>query len=179
MDDVYSFMLWCVKGNKVAADFVWQAGTVAHFFDDLIDNDRDIGKNEIHSNLWLSMITLPRNEFYRNNFNELNPLVASAILNWRAANELEATVSNADKEISFIIRSEYVNLLIHSALLVGGVDWAAEITPKIRRFWHDETLAGYKENLANQFAKSGESNGMYVITESARSRKNCCSADSI
>lgn len=164
MNEVYAFIFECVKGNKSAADFVFQASSLAHFFDDLIDKDQNISKNEIHANLWLSMITLPRNEFYRNNFNELNPLIASSIINWRAANELEATDSSEDKEISFIIRSEYVNLLIHSALIVGGVDWANEITPKIRRFWHDETLAGYKENLANQFAKSGELNGLPIRT---------------
>lgn len=167
MDEVYSFVSWCLKGNQSAISFFMESSLLAHFFDDLIDKDCSISKDEIQLNLWRSMITLPRNEFYRNNFNELNPLVASSILNWIAANELEKTDSSEDKEISFIIRSEYVNLLIHSALIVGGLAWANEITPKIRRFWHDETLAGYKENLANQFAKSGESNGLHVSTESA------------
>lgn len=146
----------CLPSNPDAVNFFCEIAMVGHFFDDLIDRDVKISNDDIYDGLWKALVVLPRNRFYRNNFDELNPILCNAILNWKAANEMEATNSESDKEIAFIIRSEYANLLIHSALLVGGPDWASKMTPKIRRFWHSETFAGYKENLAKQFAESKE-----------------------
>ncbi|MES2942661.1 MAG: hypothetical protein V4772_07315 [Pseudomonadota bacterium] len=61
-----------------------------------------------------------------------------------------------DKAIAFITRSEYCNLLIVSARIVGGYAWAREVAADIRRFWHKEGFEGYLKNLQQQFDKEKE-----------------------
>jgi hypothetical protein len=37
-----------------------------------------------------------------------------------------------------------------SALIVGGLDWAREVGPAIRRWAHEETFAQYLDNFAKE-----------------------------
>lgn len=146
------------RGHQDAIRFFVDLYEVLQVWDDLADRDKPVSQNDIHNTFWRTLIEIPRNSFYRAHFNDLSPLLSAAILNWHAANKLEATDSDSDKEISFIIRSNYVDLLIQSALLIGGVQWAIEVTPVIRRAWHDEGLVGYRAALAEQI--KGAEDGM-------------------
>lgn len=143
-----------LRGNPDAIGFFGMLYSIFQVWDDLIDRDKKVSDNDINNAFWRALVELPLNPFYRANFNALHPLLSTSILNWHAANRMEATDSEADKEIAFIIRSAYVDLLIQSALIVGGVQWAIEMTPAIRRFWHGEGLAGYKAALAEQFERA-------------------------
>jgi hypothetical protein len=109
------------------------------------------------------MVQLPRDPFYRAHFDRLNPIIEASIISWLTANQLEATDSAADKEISFIIRSAGIDFLLMAARICGGFPWAVEIAPYVRRDCHAEGLAGYLENLKKQFAaaaaRKGESHG--------------------
>lgn len=145
------FYIYVLKGNRDAIAFIASINQVLNIRDDLFDGDRGVSQEEIDKAFWLALIDLPRNNFYRANFAELNPLLASAIQNWHAANIFEASDSENDKHIAFITRSCGIDLLIVSALLVGGYDWCREVTPQIRRFAHDETYDGYRANLRKQF----------------------------
>lgn len=141
-------LLRVVCGNESAAHFLDLITNILHLWDDLQDKDKPITAEDINLAFWNALIELPRNAFYRQNFAELNPILAVAIQNWHAANEMEATESADDKQIAFIVRSSYVDLVIQSARICGGYEWARKVTTEIRRFWHGETFAGYLKNLA-------------------------------
>lgn len=143
-----------VQGNEQAFRFFTSLYNVLQVWDDLIDKDKPVGPEAVNMMMWTALIDIPRNPFYQANFNDLNPILMSSIVNWHGANTMEATDSEADKEIAFITRSAYVDLLIQSALIIGGVQWAIQMTPEIRRLWHDEGLAGYKAALAEQFERA-------------------------
>ena len=84
--------------------------------------------------LWASMVALPRNEFYRKYFIELQPLVTNAIVNWRVANALEEAPSGeTDLRVAFVVRSSYADLLQQTALLCGGPEWATQVGIEVRR----------------------------------------------
>ena len=138
---------WIVRGNQDAYNFLIVVTNVLHFWDDLIDKDKPLSKDEIHSRMWDALVTLPRNKFYRTYFDELQPVLNCAIANWMAANQFEAGEQKADLDIAFIIRSDYANLAIHSALLIGGEGWAATVAPHVRRFWHREGREEYERAL--------------------------------
>ena len=138
---------WVVRGNQDALGFLNVVTNVLHFWDDLIDKDRTLEDDEIHSRMWDALVTLPRNKFYRTFFDELQPVLNCAISNWMAANKFEQGEDKDDLDIAFIIRSDYANIAIHTALLVGGEAWAAQVTPHIRRFWHREGREQYESNL--------------------------------
>ena len=143
-------LLTAVKGNRDAADFLATIVAVLHFWDDLIDKDQQLTDKDINDAFWKALIVLPRNNFYREHFHLLNPLLMAAIHNWSAATKLEREGDSGDKHIAFILRSSYVDLITQSALLVGGPEWAEEVTPTIRRFTHSEGYEGYLKNLAEE-----------------------------
>jgi hypothetical protein len=133
-----------LKGNEEAVTFLIQLCRVLHFWDDLEDRDKSIPRSEVNAAMYIALVALPRNQFYRRYFDELNPLVANAIFNWHCANQLEAEDDEAAKQIAFVIRSAY------AARILGGYEWAQEVAPEIRRHWHKEGFDGYLANLEKQ-----------------------------
>ena len=149
-----------MRGNTGALQFLDLITGILHLWDDLQDKDKAVSDAMVSKGFWDALVELPRNAFYAQHFEALNSTLAVAIQNWHAANAMEASTSESDKEIAFIIRSAYVDLVILCAIIVGGYEWGREVTPEIRRFWHDETLAGYKENLAKEKTERSARHGM-------------------
>ena len=148
--------MFALKGNIEAVSFVTMLFGVLHFWDDLEDRDQKISRDSVNAVMYNALIDLPRNSFYQANFNYLSPLIEIAILNWHAANAMEATESLDDKRIAFISRSDYCSVMIACARLVGGFEWANKITPFIRRYWHSEGFDQYLLNLKSQQAHNKE-----------------------
>lgn len=116
-------------------------------WDDLIDKDKQVTDEQIHRAFWLANVEIPRNVFYRQHFDVLNPLVIQAIMNWQIANELEKTNPS---EISFIIRSDYANIFVMCAMLIGGPEYAKQAGQEIRTIVHDEGLQSYLDEMRSK-----------------------------
>lgn len=122
---------YVLKNHAPAVNFFLILRSVLHFWDDLIDKDRPITDQDINGVMWNALVELPRNPFYRQHFDTLNPMLVNAIANWQAATEFERTGGAKRLQIAFIARSDYLNLLLHSAYLVGGRDWMMQVTPLV------------------------------------------------
>lgn len=133
--------LW-LKGDSGAIAFIQVLATVSQIWDDLIDRDVSVSDTEINRAFQLLLVDLPRNVFYAKHFAELQPIVEQAILDWYDANQLERGDEH-DKMLSYVFRDSLTNILIRCALLVGGWDWAREVSCDIRRSVYDEPLAEY------------------------------------
>lgn len=139
-----------LKGNKDAIAFIEALATISQTWDDLIDRDWPVPDEEINRAFQVCLIDLPRNYFYTKHFAELQPLVEQAILDWLDANKLERG-SDHDKMLAYVFRDTMANILIRCALLVGGWDWAREVSLEIRRSIYDEPLSDYlKEHSHGQ-----------------------------
>lgn len=139
-----------LKGDAEAVQFVVLVFRAAHVWDDLIDKDKTVTDDEIHSVFWDLLVSLPASRFYQANLTLLNSTLVNAIVNWHTANKLEREGDDKDKSIAFILRSAYIDVLSASALIVGGLDWAKEIGPAIRRWAHVETFTQYLDNFAKE-----------------------------
>jgi hypothetical protein len=145
------FCAFVCKGNDVAAEFLVEITEAAHFFDDLYDNDVVLTRANLLDAMWVVMVALPRNEFYRKFFWELQPLVTNAIINWRVANNLEASPSGeTDLRVAFVVRSSYADLIQQTALLCGGPEWAAQVGVEVRRKCHAEPFNDYLKSVEVQ-----------------------------
>jgi hypothetical protein len=145
-----------VRGHADAAEFCIVICEILHTWDDLIDKDKPVSPETINKTFWIALVDLPRNPFYQQHAHDLIPCLMLAIQNWHAANEMELNQSETDKEIAFILRSSYADVVIQAAFLVGGYEWARQITPKVRREFHKETYAGYRGNLEKQFSDAAQ-----------------------
>ena len=137
-------------GDAEAIQFVVRVFRALHVWDDLIDKDKNLTDDEVNSVFWDLLVVLPVDPFYVRNIALLNSTLVNAIVNWHIANKLEREGDEKDKSVAFILRGAYIDILSASAFLVGGMDWATEIGPAIRRWAHEETFAQYMENLAKE-----------------------------
>lgn len=143
---------YALRGHEGAVDFFLTLRDVLHFWDDLIDLDQRITPEYINRSMFAALIELPNNEFYRANYSSLSAILVNAIANWQTANQFEADGDDRRLSIAYVIRSDYANLLIHCAYLVGGYDWMTEVTPIIRDWWTKENFGAYKSNLQREMA---------------------------
>lgn len=137
-----------LKGDAAAIDCIGKLIQVAHILDDLVDGDRKLTWDEITAAFWLALIDLPQCPFYRAHGDAIRTVLAVGMTNWLSANRLEADGDELALSISFVLRSSYIDLVTVAALIVGGVGWATEVTPEIRRWVHGEGLDAYVANLA-------------------------------
>ena len=137
-------------GNTEAIQFVVRVFRALHVWDDLIDRDKPLTDDEINSVFWDLLVVLPTDPFYTRNIALLSSTLVNAIINWHVANKLERDGDDKDKSIAFILRGAYIDLLSASAFIVGGMQWAQEIGPAIRRWAHEETFDEYMVNLAKE-----------------------------
>jgi hypothetical protein len=147
-----------VKDDPDALAFLREMGFVLHWLDDLLDKDCPVDDQTNYTGIWLTLVSLPNNVFYRTHEALLRPILTSAILNWRIANALERqdTPPDDDLQIAFIIRSTYVDLAVMSAAIIGGPAWAVECGVDLRRWAHEEGFGQYLTALqAEKQARSG------------------------
>jgi len=121
-----------LKDDEEAVNFVVRIFRALHVWDDLIDKDKPIADDEIHSVFWDLLIGLPTDRFYQTNLSLLSATLVNSVVNWHIANKLERDGDEKDKSIAFILRGAYIDVLSTSALIVGGLEWVQEIGPDIR-----------------------------------------------
>jgi hypothetical protein len=140
------------KNDQSAADFLNMMFQIAHVWDDLIDKDVETAAVDIHNAFLCALVYLPRNAFYRQHFDMLHPITVAAVNNWLTANELERSEDENDRRIAYISRSGYIDLINQVAFIVGGVQWATQVGPVVRRFVHQEGWDAYCESLNKEKA---------------------------
>ena len=133
------------NGNAPAFQFMNDITEVFHFWDDLVDRDRPLTDADVNMQMCRALLTLPRNSFYQTHFARLTTLVDNSIRNWMTATTLEREGTEGDREIAFILRSSYADLLVEVAHLCGAN--TLEVAVMARRVVHKEGFAGYLVNL--------------------------------
>lgn len=143
-----------MRGNESAAQFIEIMVEILHFWDDLIDKDRAIDDATVNDRMFKALVTLPRNQFYAQNFATLSVILVNAITNWHIANkfEREGMQDLYRQRIAYILRSSYVDIVTACAGIIGGMDYAIEVGEAIRLHAHKETFDGYQANLEAEFA---------------------------
>jgi len=137
-----------LKGHASAVEFVLLVHQIVELWDDLIDLDKPVTREEIDAAFYAALIQLPRNAFYRENFGLLNPVFESVILDWFTSNALEKTGKEDSLRIAFVLRCGVLSLTAMSARIIGGVKWAQQVNLELRAVREDwaEYLAKVKAN---------------------------------
>jgi len=146
---------YALRGYQPAVDFFFLIRDVLHFWDDLIDKDKPVSNDYINRSMFSAVIRLPSNPFFRQYQDTLLPIMVNAVANWQTANQFEAEDDTRRLQIAYVIRSDYANILIQLAYLVGGYDWMVEVTPMIRDMWTNEDFEMYMLHLGQEIAARG------------------------
>lgn len=147
----HDFLAEVLCGQTSAIYFIVDAVRLLHLLDDVYDRDKELSKADALELTQVSLIRLARNEFYRENFQPLSVILENAILNWRISNQIEEDGTDENLlHISYVLRQSYVDLITHSALIIGGMDWAATVGPRIREFAQGETFETYLKEFRKE-----------------------------
>lgn len=130
-------------GDESAMAFYRSVAAWAHVYDDLIDGDRPVSHADIHRFVWISLFDLPLNPFYARFQEVLRPIIMTGILNWIAANEMEASGSTEELRVAHVIRYSVGDVLLAAMTLTGGIDHARRNARRARLSLQDETWAHY------------------------------------
>lgn len=130
-------------GNQDAIRFMETISHWSHLYDDLIDKDKDVDEEFVHQVMWQVMVGLPLNKFYRDNCHLLAPVVATGILNWRGANEMEQIGSKEEHYISHVTRYSINDLALLVMVILGGAAHAARHARDARLAFQRDTIAHY------------------------------------
>ena len=145
-EDNEIILAW-MKGDRYATLFIRQFFFVCHLWDDLVDKDNDRTEDDINMAFQIAMLDMQENPFYIKNISSLNPVIRCAVNDWYAANELERSGNDHDKDISYTLCCSILSVVSHSAYLVGGLDWVKVVGPEIRRYGQEHTLEDYKRGV--------------------------------
>jgi hypothetical protein len=142
-----------MQGHAPAVLFLDTLFDVLHVVDDLTDRDKALATTQVHQAFWHALITLPRNAFYMDHFHLLNGALQTAILNWHAANRMEVTTAPNAKEVAYVLRSSYNDLITLSAWIIGGDEWSHKVAYECRLRASNEGFGQYLSSLQNEHRK--------------------------
>lgn len=145
--DEHTFLMNVLRGNADAVEMCKQIFHVSQIVDDLVDQDKPLTSADVIKSFWIALIELPANPFYRRHELTIRPLMASALQDWTDSVALERADDPHGKHLAFVLRDQLTSLVVQCAYLVGGFDWMQEVSVKIRRYFHDEGLIEYINNL--------------------------------
>ena len=140
------------QGDTPGCKWVGKIFRALHVYDDLIDKDRELTPEELHSTFWLMLIELPDDEFFTKHKLALLPILVNSIINWRVANNLEKQVETQRLSIAWFLRGSYIDLLSMALALERGPLYAVEVGQLLRDWAHPETFQVYLDNLMKEKA---------------------------
>lgn len=90
--------------------------TVIQVLDDATDGDR-VAKDDAAKAVRAIFLTMPLNDFYRQNAAVLQPVIVLQMLKWEAANAVEAAGLASEK--SYVWRAGYYDVVLMACQLCG------------------------------------------------------------
>jgi|SRR5579859_2824560 len=133
------------KGNEQALRFCWAIYLFIQCQDDLFDRDKPVtAETLVKVNLNL-ISEAGTNLFYRQYQTTLFSVLTSASLAWVSSEEFKNREDVVDRFAGQILKSEYQNIFLQVALLVGGMDHALAVQSKYRSYFPDSISRTEKE----------------------------------
>ena len=118
--------------------------SVIQVFDDFADGDT-VERADLDSAIWNALIAMPQNPFYKQHDLVLAPVMASALLRWKASDLAEKS-GNASA-LAFAWRASYYDVVLMAYQLVNGAALAMENSATVLNLYGEnfpEYLAEFK-----------------------------------
>lgn len=131
-------------GNDDAVRLMADLSRCAHLYDDLIDGDKTLNQDDVHDLMWRLLFSLPENPFYRQHQDLIRPVIATGIMNWRAANSIETNGNEEELRIAHVIRYSIADVALLILIILFGQEEAAKRSRSVRLMAQNDTWANYR-----------------------------------
>lgn len=136
-------LLSLFDGNEDAARLMVDLSRWAHLYDDLIDGDKAVSQTDIHDLMWRLLFSLPENPLYRQHQDLIRPVIATGIMNWRAANSIESCGTEEELRIAHVIRYSIADVALIVLVILFGHEEAARRARRARLMSQNDTWGNY------------------------------------
>lgn len=140
------FMLHAFKGDEDAIRLVCDIALIAGVWDDVHDGDKDLTREQISAAFWAATVSVPANPFYLKHADQIRPVMAVGVLNWKLANQFERGLPE-ERVLAHVLRYSIADVATLIAHLVGGHQWAELVGPELRRRSQKDSLENYLQEL--------------------------------
>ena len=117
-------LLELMAGDTAAAQFCIDIARCSHIYDDLIDRDKPVGEKKVHELMWALLFTIPLNPFFAAHQAAIRPVLMTAILNWQAANDIEADAITEELRVAHVLRYALADVVLLCMAITGGREHA-------------------------------------------------------
>lgn len=115
-----------------------------HVWDDLVDGDKVVDKNEVHAAFVAAMCEVTGSTLWDAH---AAALCRVAFLKWQTANYFENTEADENQRLmSFVFRAGFVDLFYYFAYKLYGMEWAQNVGPAIVS-WYGEGFSEYQNEF--------------------------------
>lgn len=139
-------------GNADAARLCEDLYAVFHFWDDAIDCDVEISADDINRNMWKLMFDIPANPFYAANRARIDAVLKMAVASWHNATLWEREPGACLEKLAgaFVLRSQYQELFVVCAMIIGGDEYGIRTAPLVREMFHTEGFRGFLKGIQTE-----------------------------
>ncbi|MFN5348819.1 MAG: class I SAM-dependent methyltransferase [Polaromonas sp.] len=147
-----------LHGNQDAIHLVNQWYKVLHLWDDLVDGDKPVTREQINAAFTLALVDIPANPFFRENMAQLLPLLSSGITSWHVANVMERSGNRELLAQAHMHRIQIGSVFVACAEIIGGRDWAIQVGPYLWQLTQGDRLSDYVREIEmkNQTVLKGQ-----------------------
>lgn len=133
------------KGDTAAIELSFMLLDVAHTWDDLVDKDKPVSKDDIDKAFLYSIQCIPLHKYWTP---ALHTMLSSTYLNWCAASEIECSLTSSKNDIAkaWMLRAGLYDIFKMLTMQIYGIDWAKQCTKTIWLFY-GETLSNFTSEV--------------------------------
>ena len=134
---------FAIQGD--AHDWIMSLWNAIQVFDDMADGDFPDREN-LFACIADTLVNMPANEFFREHCDTLLPLVAVALLKWRAADDVE--LEHKPTEMSYAWRAGFYDIVLAVVQIFHGIEVAKDAARYVM-LMYGESYADYHKEFAN------------------------------
>lgn len=147
MTEYEQVLHWC-KGDKSATSFLMKAFEVTQIADDFVDRDvpvEEIDEQAMLRLLHLCMVEIPTNPFYQQYSTWFIPLMSTSFTIWSCTDEWGKDSNETTRQFGYVYREICEQMITMTAQLIGGLEWARQVTQELHQFYHQQEQESFEE----------------------------------
>lgn len=134
-------LMYLCRGDGEAVRFILSTWGLVEVYDDAVDGER-VAPDEAHAAIHWALFGMRENAFYKKNALALDAAMATAIAEWRTANEMERAKKHL--ETAYVLRCSPFTLFTLVVALCSGQEMAQEAAMYFRTLdYVDDSLQSY------------------------------------
>lgn len=123
---------------------------LAHIWDDLVDQDKEITEARVNRAFFIALVELPANPLYARLQGQLLPFWVATISSYAVANKWEREKDEHGLELGHTLRHMGVELIGYVVYICGGPEHAERVMPEVWKDIVPERFKDYRKEFINE-----------------------------